>query len=37
MRVARLTARAASLNREIMEAESKYEANRTGANPRDAK
>jgi hypothetical protein len=37
MRVARCTSQAAQLNRAIMEAENQLEADRTGANHRDAR
>ena len=37
MKVARLTAQAAQLNRAIMDAEGHMEAARTGANPNEAR
>jgi hypothetical protein len=37
MKVARMTAHSAALNRQLMEAQDKQEAARTGANPRDAR
>lgn len=37
MKVARMTAKAAQLNKAIMDAEGRLEASRTGANSNDAK